>query len=195
MLLFIICFLLPELLMESMNLVIGPGIVQNERGSTQIECEVVAAKDDALIGRTHTEYLKWPKAEYSETGNRIAKEQLLAWCFAAKTTSPEEIKARQQARQGFDAGWLSQMVGRHVLGFVKIEQYTSSTDGSEKSTAKCEGRVWSIDNPKGKGIPGWVDVAGQPIQGAGQTQAAPSAASAAPAATAAAGNDPFGGLV
>ena len=133
-------------------------VVQNERGSTQIECEVLDAKDVALVGRKHVEYLKWPKAEYSEVGNRIAKEQLLAWCYAAKTTSAEEIKARQQARQGFDSGWLEAMVGRQLLGYVKHDTYQDAA-GNDKQSAKCEGRVWALDNPKGKGIPGWIPTA------------------------------------
>lgn len=131
-------------------------IVQNEKGSTQIECEVVDAKDTNLIGRKHIEYLQWPDSQHGETYNRIKKEQLLAWCYAAKTTSAEIIKQRQQARQGFDPAWLSSMVGRRVLGFVKTETYTGA-DSSEKTSAKCEGRVWALDNPKGRGIPGWID--------------------------------------
>lgn len=137
--------------------------VKNERGSTQIECEVVAAKDDALVGRKYIEYLKWPKPEYSEVGNRIAKEQLLAWCYATQTTSPEEIKQRQQARQGFSPAWLESMVGRKCLIVVKHESYKNAS-GDDKESAKVEGRVWSLDNPKAKGIPGWT---GAPAAGSG----------------------------
>lgn len=133
-------------------------IVQNEKGETQVECEVLDAKDQNLIGRKHVEYLRWPKPEYQDTGKRIAKETLLAWCYATKTTSPEEIKARQQARQGFSSAWLEAMVGRPLLGFVKAESYMGQ-DGAAKTSAKCEGRVWSLDNPKGKGIPGWIEAA------------------------------------
>jgi len=140
-------------------------IVQNDKGSTEIECEVLAAKDSNLVGRKHKEYLSWPDGQHSADYNRIKKEQLLAWCYAAKTTSPEEIKARQQARQGFSTAWLEAMVGRQVLGFVKEDTYTSNS-GSEKTSAKCEGRVWAIDNPKGKGIPGWIDT-GKPAGGNG----------------------------
>lgn len=164
--------------------------VQNDRGSTQIECEVLDAKDAALIGRKHIEYLKWPKAEYSEAGNRIAKEQLLAWCYAAKTTSPEEIKARQQARQGFNPAWLEAMVGRQLLGFVKVESYQDAA-GADKSSAKCEGRVWALDNPKGRGIPGWIATpAADPANAAA---VAPVSAPVAPQSEPVA--DPFGGLV
>jgi hypothetical protein len=160
-------------------------VLKNERGSTEVKCEVVAAKDQALVGRPHTEYLKWPKSEYSEVGNRIAKEQLLAWCYAAKTTSPTEIKARQQARQGFDAAWLVAMVGRYALVFIKHESYTDNA-GAAKTSSKVDGRVWALDNPKGKGIPGWIDAtpAGQqPTEG---QQAPPPPAPPA---------DPFAGLV
>lgn len=130
-------------------------IVQNDRGSTQVECEVVDAKDANLIGRRHKEFLRWPKPDGSDVGNRIAKEQLLAWCYACKTTSAEEIKARQQARQGFDAKWLEAMVGRRCLIFVKQETYQDAA-GNDKTSAKADGRVWALDNPKGKGIPGWT---------------------------------------
>lgn len=129
-------------------------IVQNQRASTEVKCEVVRAKDDTLVARRHNEYLKWPKTEYSETGNRIAKEQLLAWCFAAKTTSPAEIKVRQQAGQGFTSAWLEKMVGRDVLIYVKRDKYTDA-NGNEKESAKAEGRVWAIDSPKGSSIPGY----------------------------------------
>lgn len=159
-------------------------IVQNEKGSTQVECEVVSAKDANLIGRKHTEYLKWPKAEYTEVGNRIAKEQLLAWCYATKTTSPDEIKARQQARQGFDASWLAAMVGRQLLGVIKCDTYTNAA-GDEKTSAKLEGRVWAPDNPKGKGIPGWIDT----------TAAAGSGPLPPPQSPPSAPSDPFSGLV
>ena len=152
-------------------------VVQNERGSTQIECEVVEAKDANLVGRKHVEYLKWPKAEYSDVGNRIAKEQLLAWCYAAKTTSAEDIKARQQARQGFETIWLEAMLGVELLGFVKHETYQDGA-GTDKTSSKCEGRVWALDNPKGKGIPGWV---GTPA--AGQTTAPAAAAPEQPPTT------------
>jgi len=132
--------------------------VKNERGSTQIECEILAAKDPALVGRRHTEYLKWPDGKHSVEYNRIKKEQLLAWCYAAKTTSADEVKARQQARQGFESKWLEAMLGREVLGYMKLEKY-----GEGKTWCKCEGRVWAMDNPKGKGIPGWAgDVAPGP---------------------------------
>jgi hypothetical protein len=128
---------------------------KNDRGSTQIECEVLAAKDTNLIGRKHVEYLNWPDSEHSPEYNRIKKEQLLAWCYATKTTSAEEIKQRQQARQGFDPNWLNAMVGRQCLGYVKVENYQDKA-GNDKTSAKCDGRVWALDNPKGKGIPGWV---------------------------------------
>ena len=131
-------------------------VVRNERGSTQVECEVLAAKDENLIGRKHIEYLRWPKADGSEVGNRIAKEQLLAWCYACKTTSAEEIKARQQARQGFDTKWLEAMVGRKCLGYTKEESYQDNA-GNNKTSTKCDGRVWAIDDPKRRDIPGWID--------------------------------------
>lgn len=130
-------------------------IVKNERGSTQIECEVVDAKNQNLIGRKHTEYQGWPDAEHSAEFNKIKKEQLLAWCYAAKTTSPEEIRQRQAAKQGFDIHWLESMLGRQVLAFVKIDKWKGS-DGEEKAAAKIDGRVWAIDNPKGKDIPGYA---------------------------------------
>jgi len=160
-------------------------IVQDERGSTKVECEVLDAKDTNLIGRKHNEYLRWPKPDGSEVGNRIAKEQLLAWCYACKTTSPEGIKARQQARQGFDTKWLEAMVGRQCLGFVRVETYQDNA-GNDKTSAKAEGRVWAIDNPKGKGIPGWID---SPAPAAGPS-ATPSMAQPSVVAS-----DPFGGLV
>ena len=155
-------------------------VVQNERGSTQVECEVLAAKDENLIGRTHKEYLRWPKADGSEVGNRIAKEQLLAWCYACKTTSAEEIKQRQQAQQGFDVAWLEAMAGRQCLGFVKEETYQDD-DGNDKTSFKCDGRVWALDNPKGKRVADELGIA----QGAGA--APPPPATPAP--------DAFDGLV
>jgi len=190
-------------------------VLQNERGSTEVKCEVVAAKDQGLLGRTHTEYLKWPQPSYSDIGNRIAKEQLLAWCYAAKTTNPTEIKARQQARQGFSPAWLEAMVGKFVLIFVKPDSYTDA-NGNEKHPMKVDGRVWAIDNPKGKGIPGWVDVppAGQAPATQQTQQAAQQPAQQQPAQQQpqqqqpqqqqqaetppqqpAAGADPFAGLV
>ena len=126
--------------------------VKNERGSTQIECEVLAAKDPALVGRKHVEYLNWPDDNHSVDYNRVKKEQLLAWCYAGKTTSPKEVEDRKQARQGFLPQWLEGILGRQVLGYVKLDKYTGA-DGSEKTSCKCEGRVWALDNPKGKGIP------------------------------------------
>ena len=169
-------------------IVITEVVIQNERGSTEVKYEVLAAKDENLVGRTQTEYLKWPKSEYTEVGNRIAKEQLLAWCYAAKTTNPDEIRARQQARQGFSSAWLEAMVGRHALVFIKQESYKSN-DGSAKTSSKVDGRVWALDNPKGKGIPGWIDV---PPAGQQQTQ---QPAAAHQPSTAAAAVDPFAGLV
>lgn len=146
-------------------------IVKNERGSTQIECEVVAAKDENMLGRKHTEYLTWPDAEHSPEYNKIKKEQLLAWCYAAKTTSPEEIRQRQAAKQGFDIRWLESMLGRQVLAFIKIDKWKGN-DGEEKSAAKIDGRVWAVDNPKGKDIPGYV-AASSPTTTATQQQAPP----------------------
>ena len=143
-------------------------IVQNKRSSTEIKCEVVNAADASLLGRSHTEFLSWPSGDYSEIRNRICKEQLLAWCYAAKTTSPDEIRARQQTRQGFDTAWLDAMVGRQVLMVIKHSSYEDK-NGDQKTSAKAEGRVWSLDNPRGKGIPGWVD-AGQPTTAAPQPQ-------------------------
>jgi len=171
-------------------------VLQNERGSTEVKCEVVAAKDQGLLGRTHTEYLKWPQPSYSDIGNRIAKEQLLAWCYAAKTTNPTEIKARQQARQGFSPAWLEAMVGKFVLIFVKPDSYTDA-NGNEKHPMKVDGRVWAIDNPKGKGIPGWVDVSGQGQQQAatGQQQQQQTAAPPATQPPQSEAADPFAGLV
>jgi hypothetical protein len=163
-------------------------VLQNERGSTEVKCEVLAAKDANLIGRSHTEYLKWPRPEYKEAGNRIAKEQLLAWCYAAKTTNPDEIRARQQARQGFSSAWLNAMVGRHALIFIKHEDYTDA-NGAAKTSSKAEGRVWAVDNPKGKGIPGWVDTAGEQAVVAANQQTQRRAQQEAAAA------DPFAGLV
>ena len=167
-------------------------ILQNKRSSTEIKCEVVNAADANVLGRTHTEFLSWPSGDYSDIRNRICKEQLLAWCYAAKTTSPEEIRARQQTRQGFDTKWLDAMVGRQVLMVIKHDSYEDS-NGNQKTSAKAEGRVWSLDNPKGKGIPGWVDAGAaaattppqqtqQPEQSQQQPQQPPAA-------------DPFVGLV
>lgn len=161
--------------------------LKNERGSTEVKCEVVAAKDQNLLGHSHTEYLKWPKPTYTENGNRISKEQLIAWCYAAKTTSPEEIKARQQARQGFNPAWLETMVGKFVLIVVKHDAYKDEA-GNDKSSAKVDGRVWAVDNPKGKGIPGWVDVSGQRQPAAAQQTAQQSQQQQA-------ASDPFAGLV
>jgi hypothetical protein len=170
-------------------------VLQNERGSTEVKCEVVAAKDQNLIGRTHTEYLKWPKREYTEVGNRIAKEQLLAWCYAAKTTNPAEIKARQQARQGFSSAWLEAMVGMHALVYIKHDSYTDA-NGTDKTSSKVDGRVWAIDNPKGKGIPGWIDVSGQQAAAMATGERVVNTTPEQPAATtAAAAADPFAGLV
>lgn len=171
--------------------------LQNDRGSTEVKCEVVAADDATLIGHNHTEYLKWPKAEYSEVGNRIAKEQLLAWCYAAKTTSPDVIRARQQARQGFDSSWLNAMVGRSVLIYVKPEEYEDKQTGAKKTSTKVDGRVWALDNPKGKGIPGWIappvaSPTGTPVA-APTTQATTAPPPQQQQQTAAA--DPFAGLV
>jgi len=164
-------------------------IVKNEKDSTQIECEVICAKDAALVGRKHYEYLAWPDGEHSPEYNRIKKEQLLAWCYAAKTTSPEEIKARQQARQGFSPTWLKAMVGRQVLGFIKQDAYTNAA-GDEKTSAKCEGRVWAVDNPKGRGLPGYEGPA-SPASPKAPTPTAPLAAPVPQQPTA----DPFAGLV
>jgi hypothetical protein len=170
-------------------------VLQNERGSTEVKCEVVAAKDQNLIGRTHTEYLKWPKREYTEVGNRIAKEQLLAWCYAAKTTNPAEIKARQQARQGFSSAWLEAMVGMHALVYIKHDSYTDA-NGTDKTSSKVDGRVWAIDNPKGKGIPGWIDVSGQQAAATMATgERVVNTTPQQPAAATAAAADPFAGLV
>lgn len=175
-------------------------IVQNERGSTKIECEVLEAKDTGLVGHKYSEFLNWPSQDMSADANRIRKEQLLAWCYAAKTTSAEEIKARQQARKGFDSTWLEGMVGRSVLGFVKAEKAYTDKSGNEKTPLRISGRVWALDNPKGKGIPGWIGVA-SPAAGQGNV-AAGSAAATGPAATnrpleqpSIPANDPFGGLV
>jgi hypothetical protein len=170
-------------------------VLQNERGSTEVKCEVVAAKDQNLIGRTHTEYLKWTTREYTEVGNRIAKEQLLAWCYAAKTTNPAEIKARQQARQGFSSAWLEAMVGMHALVYIKHDSYTDA-NGTDKTSSKVDGRVWAIDNPKGKGIPGWIDVSGQQAAAMATGERVVNTTPEQPAATtAAAAADPFAGLV
>jgi hypothetical protein len=167
---------------------------QNERGNPQIDLEVTNAKDLNLVGKSHTEYLNFPSPEYKEMGNRIAKETILAWCYAAKTTSPEEVKARQQARQGFNAAWFETIVGREVLVFVKGGSYkVKDSNGLEtdevKTTSKIEGRVWALDNPKGKGIPGHEGAAAPTgsIAPPTQTQTAPPIA---PAAT-----DQFKGLV
>jgi hypothetical protein len=166
-------------------------IVQNDRGSTQIELEVLGAKDASMVARNHTEYMPWPDAEHSPEYNRIKKEQLLAWCYATKATSPEEVKQRQQARQGFNPAWLEAMVGRQVLVFVKEGSYQDDT-GNDKTSNKIEGRVWALDNPKGKGIPGWVDTS---------TNATPATTAPAPSVNAElahapeAAADPFGGLV
>ena len=153
-------------------------VLQNERGSTEVKCEVTQAKDQGLIGRTHTEFLRWPKPEHSDVGNRIAKEQLLAWCYAAKTTNAEIIKTRQKTGQGFDSMWLEAMLGAPVLGFVKHDTYTDNS-GNEKTSSKIEGRVWAIDNPKGKGIPGWVE-SPTPAAGPGGTAATPQQPAATP---------------
>ena len=165
-------------------------ILKNKNGSTQVECEVLDAKDVALVGKKHIEYLPWPEAGQGEVYNRIKKEQLLAWCYAAKTTNAEEVKARQQARQGFVPAWLENMAGRNVLGFVKQEMYQDKNTGADKVSAKCEGRVWSLDNPKGKGIPGWVGLAsGTEHRTAGPATTTPATQAAVPAV------DPFAGLV
>lgn len=169
------------------RMIINEVVVQNAKGSTEVKCEVTNAKDISLVGRPHTEYLKWPKAEYQETGNRIAKEHLLAWCYAAKTTSAEEIRARQRAHQGFAAKWLEAMVGRDVLCWVKAEEYEG------RPQAKIEGRVWAVDNPKGKGIPGYVGPAASPA--AGSSGGPATTAPQQPAAAAAPATDPFAGLV
>ena len=169
-------------------------VIQNDRGSTQIECEVVEAKDANLVGRKHIEYLKWPDSSRNDEANwvianRIRKEQLLAWCYAAKTTNPEAIKARQQARQGFDSVWLEAMVGVQLLGYIKPDIYVDAA-GVQKSPSKCEGRVWALDNPKGKGIPGWI---GTPAVGQAtatpQQQAPPTAEQPPPS------DNAFDGLV
>lgn len=157
-------------------------IVQNDRGSTEVKCEVTHAKDENLIGRQHTEYLRWPKPEYSDTGNRIAKEQLLAWCYAAKTTSADEIKARQAARQGFNSAWLDAMIGRSVLIVIKHDAYQDAA-GNSKTSAKAEGRVWAVDDPKRKDIPGW------------RGPTAPAASPASQPQPVAAAADPFAHLV
>ena len=158
-------------------------ILQNKRSSTEIKCEVVNAADTNLLGRTHTEFLSWPSGDYGEVRNRICKEQLLAWCYAGKTTSPDEIRARKQTRQGFDTKWLDALDSRQVLIVVKHDSYQDA-NGNQKTSAKAEGRVWSRDNSKGKGIPGWVD-AGQ----AGQQQQSP------PPAQQPADDNAFAGLV
>ena len=135
--------------------------VQNDNGSTTVECEIKCAKEPRYVGKKHFEFLRWPKPDGSEVGNRIAKEQLLAWCFATKTTTPAEIKQRQQARQGFNPAWLEAMVGRDVLIFLKHEEYKG------KISAKADGKVWAVDNLRGKNIPGFegqvAPAAGAPV--------------------------------
>jgi len=165
-------------------------IAKNEKSSTVVKLEVVQAADASLVGRPHTEYLGWPSTEYAEVANRIRKEDLLAWCYAAKTVTPEIIRARQQARKGFDVAWLEAMVGRYVIVTVKpAKPYTDSATGEQKAGfRKIEGHVWSLDNPKAKGKPGWVDV-----PPAGQQTQQPAAAHQP--STASATVDPFAGLV
>ncbi len=125
-------------------------VVQNDKGRTEIDAEVLVAKDAALVGRTHKEYLNWPQPGYSDDGKRISKENLLAWCYAAETTTAEEVKRLQQERKGFNPAWLEKMVGKRVLAFVKSDEYEG------KPQAKIEGRVWAMTNPKGERIPGYL---------------------------------------
>lgn len=172
-------------------------IVQNAKGSTEVKLEVVQAADENLIGKTHTEYLGWPNANYQDTANRIRKEDLIAWCYAAKTTSPEEIKDRQQSRKGFDSSWLSAMVGKYVIVTVKPgKPYPDPNDPTGKKIKigfrKIEGSVWALDNPKAMGKPGWIDVSGQQSAAASATSATPPKPTPQqPGAEA----DPFAGLV
>jgi len=126
--------------------------LHNEHGNISVECEVADAEDVSTVGRKHFEYVRWPGAN-DKDGGKTAKEIILAWCYAAKTTSAEVIKARQKAGQGFDTAWLEQMVGRSVIGFVKAGEYEG------KPQAKINGNVWALDNPKAKGKPGWIDSA------------------------------------
>ena len=169
---------LPE---GSYGLLITEVVLKDQYGNTTVECEVVLAKNAALVGKKHYEYLRWPAAT-DKDGGATAKRILLGWCYAAKTTSPEEIKARQQARQGFNAAWLESMVGRQVLAFVKAEEY----EGKQK--AKIQGNVWALDDPKGKRVADEIGLS-QPVASAAN---ATKPASEKPAVAA---SDPFGGLV
>jgi len=154
-------------------------ILQNDRGSIQLECEVVAATDNNHVGRKHFEYLRWPTTT-DKDGGATAKRIILAWCYATKTTNADEIKARQQAKQGFDSRWLETMTGRDVLAFVKASEYEG------KPQSKIQGNVWAIDDPKRSKMPGWAGTAQQQTQQQ-QTQQ--------PQQPAAATADPFAGLV
>jgi hypothetical protein len=159
-------------------------IPRNDRGSIQIECEVTAAKDAGCIGRKHLEYLNWPSPNHKDSG-AAAKNIILAWCYATKVTSPEEIKRRQQARQGFDGAWLDSLVGRDVLGFVKASEYEG------KLQAKIQGNVWAIDDSRHAKMPGWAGVVESSAVGGGNSGlAAPSQTGPYTPAT-----DPFAGLL
>jgi len=146
-------------------------------GACAVECEVINTENASLLGRKHMEFLNWPSSDHAD-GGKTAGSIMLAWCCATKTVTVDELKARKVARQGFKTQWLEAMTGRHVLGIVKESEY----QGSKQS--KINGRVMAVDDPKGKGIPGWVD-AGQ----AGQQQQSP------PPAQQPADDNAFAGLV
>jgi hypothetical protein len=165
---------------------------RGEYGKAEIGCEVIAAKDESLIGRGHREFLQWPSPTHKD-GGRTAAHIMLAWPYAAHTSSEEKVRAQQQLpkddpQRAFENAvppWLEAMVGCKVLAYVKCETYDSKNTGEKKESSKIEGRVWALDNPKGKGIPGWVGPGNQP----------PPPPTGSPVPSGPAPADPFGGLV
>ena len=120
-------------------------IVQNEKGSTQIECEVLFAKDGNLVGRKHVEYLPWPDSRHGQDYNRIKKILLRG----ATRPKPLRREIRRGSRPvGVQSG-VARSDGRPAgPGIRQVDTYTGN-DGNEKTSASAR-VVSALDNPRAK---------------------------------------------
>lgn len=103
----------------------------------KVQCEVLAGDPPKQEGKTWLEF-------FARSAD-AAKRALLFAC-ALKLTTAEELKRMKEARQTPRIDF-SLAVGRQFFCELQEEEYEG------KKNVKAGFRLWSLDNPKAKGIP------------------------------------------
>jgi hypothetical protein len=136
-------------------------------GDMMLELEVLAGTPASEVGKTHHEYIKYPKPDLGDDANGVRRSIIRQTLYAFGLTTPEELKANPRVK----INW-ALAIGRVCKGKLADDSYQDASGSTKSKTVlfkKGHWCLWAASDPKAAGIPEPANMGG------GQSNKAPDA--------------------